>query len=79
MAKGIRVVLSGRGVRDLLRSKEMLDICTEAASTAVQRLGDGYEVTSRTGKTRVNASVAAASVKAKRENAKHNTILKALK
>lgn len=73
-----RIVLNSRGVRSLLRSKEMLSICKDYAYTAKSRLGDGYEVTYRVGKNRVNASVAAVTPKAVQENKEDHTIRKAL-
>ena len=78
MAKG-RIVLNRAGVRELLRSQAMMDICEKHARDARARLGDGYTVTTRRAKNRVNASVAAQSFAARRENARSNTILKALK
>lgn len=75
----VKVVLNRAGVRELLRSKEMMAICKEHADAAVSRLGPGYESDTYTGTNRVNASVAAVSQKAKRQNMKENTILKALK
>lgn len=77
MAK-VKFVLYQSGVRELLKSQEMMDICQEYANNALARLGDGYEVTTHTGKNRVNAEVAAQSFAAKRENLKSNTILKAV-
>ena len=41
--------------------------------------GEGYEVTWRVGKTRVNASVAAMTPEAKRDNYDNNTLLKSLR
>ena len=78
MAK-LRVVLNSKGVRELLRSPQMLQICLEHANKALSRLGPGYEVSGYTGKGRVNASVRAETFEARRENAQNNTILKALK
>lgn len=77
MAK-VRFELNRQGVSELLRSQEMLDICTEYANNALARLGDGYEVYTMTGDVRVNAEVYAESFAAKRENLKSNTILKAV-
>lgn len=70
--------LDKKGVRDLLRSPEMMDICEEYANRAMASLGDGYEVTSMVGKNRVNVEISAATFQARRENSKNNTILKAL-
>lgn len=78
MAK-VKVKLNRLGVRTLLRSQEMMNICTEIAYSAKSRLGDGYEVSYRTGKKRVNASIAATTPEAIKDNSKNNTILKALK
>lgn len=75
----MKVKLNREGVRQLLRSEEMMDVCQAHASAAVSSLGAGYEMTSRVGKNRVNAEVAAVSDEAKRENIKNNTILKAVK
>ncbi len=74
----VEIKLSSQGVRELLQSKEMMDICKEHAERIRSRCGEGYEVTTHVGKTRVNAMVSAETIKAKRSNMKHNTILKAL-
>ena len=77
MAK-FKFELNRAGVRELLRSQEMADICKEYADNAVSKLGEGHEVTVQTGRNRVNAQVAATTYKAKRANYKDNTILKAV-
>lgn len=78
MAK-TKVVLNRSGVRELLQSDEMKAICEEHANRTLGRLGQGYTVTTMTGKTRVNASIYAESTEAKRDNMKNNSILKALR
>lgn len=75
----IKIVLNSSGVREMLRSDEMMAICEEHANKALSRLGDDYTVTTQKGKNRVNASIYAESYKAKKENAENNTILKALR
>lgn len=70
--------LNREGVRDLLRSKEMMDICQEYANNALSKLGDGYEVTTHTGQNRVNAQVEAVSYSAKKETLRDNSIIKAV-
>lgn len=77
MAK-LKFQLNREGVRELLKSEEMLNICKEYANNAIGRLGDGYEVTTFSGQNRVNAEVSAETFKARRENLKSNTILKAV-
>ncbi|MBQ1572682.1 MAG: hypothetical protein IIZ78_16250 [Clostridiales bacterium] len=74
----VRFELNREGVRELLRSKEMMDVCQEYANNALGKLGDGYEVTTHTGTNRVNAQVAAVTYAAKKENLSDNTIIKAV-
>ena len=74
-----RFELNSQGVMELLKSQEMMCICKEYASKAQSKLGDGYEVTTHTGKTRVNAQIKAETYKARKDNAKNNSILKALR
>jgi len=75
----VKIVLNRSGVRELLRSPEMLQICEEHAGDVLGRCGDGYKTDSRTGKNRVNAMVYADTCQARADNLKNNTILKALK
>lgn len=74
----VKVELNREGVRELLKSQEMMDICREYADAALGRLGGGYEVDTHTGKNRVNAEVKAVTYSAKKENHRNNTILKAV-
>lgn len=76
--KDVKVKLNRGQVRKLLRSQEMMNICTKFAYAAQSRLGEGYEVSYRTGKNRVNAEVAAISPEARQENSDNNSIMKAL-
>lgn len=75
----VNVVLNRSGVRELLKSEEMMQICKGYADNALGRLGDGYEVTCHIGKNRVNAEVKAVSFGARKENLENNSILKALR
>lgn len=79
MSGKIRVELNSEGVRELLRSAEMEAICKQQAQEIKNRVGDGYLVTTYTGRNRVNASVYAVTDQAKRDNLKNNTLLKAVK
>ncbi len=78
MGKYEKIVLDRRGVKQLLRSQEMMNICTEIAYKAQSQLGEGYTVTYQRGKNRVNASILAETPEARKDNKKNNTILKAL-
>ncbi len=74
-----KLKLNRAGVRELLRSPEMLSICEKYANRAAAKLGDGYEVSTHTGKNRVNAEIAACTRKTIVDQKKNNTILKALR
>lgn len=71
--------LNYAGVGSLLKSEAMKAHLAEKASAIQARCGDGYVMSTYTGKTRVNASIKAESFKARRDNMKNNTILKALR
>jgi uncharacterized protein (DUF927 family) len=79
MAKNVKVVLNREGVRQLLRSEEMAAICQELANKVSARAGDGFEVTTFTGKNRVNASVRAETGDAVQRCLDDNVLLKALR
>ena len=78
MANKVDFKLNSGGVRELLKSSEMMAICKGYADSAIGRLGDGYEVSTYVGKTRVNAEVRAVTYQAKAENLRDNSILKAV-
>ncbi|MBS7398214.1 MAG: hypothetical protein KIG32_07345 [Ruminiclostridium sp.] len=78
MADRFKIELDREGVRSLLRSEKALKVCSKYADAAVKKLGDGYEATEWVGKNRANASVAATTYDARRENSENNTILKAV-
>lgn len=71
--------LNRSGVAELLKSSEMQKVLTDKATEIRNRCGDGYEQDIFVGQNRANAMVSAASYKAKRENMKNNTILKAVR
>ena len=71
-----KFVLDKATVGDLL--KGMGSVCETVAKEIAGRAGEGYEVTTHIGKTRVNASVHPATKKAKKDNLKNNTLLKAV-
>ena len=70
--------LDYKGVGQLLKSAEMQSICRAKAVEVQSRAGEGFEVTTHVGKTRVNASVHATTYEARRKNLEDNTLLKAL-
>ncbi|NQP35061.1 hypothetical protein HO923_00640 [Streptococcus suis] len=75
----IKFKLNSAGVRELMKSPQMQAVLTDKANAIRNRAGDGYESDIYVGKTRANAMVYADSFQAKRDNKKHNTLLKAVK
>jgi hypothetical protein len=73
-----KFVLNRAGVAELMKSSEMQAILKDKATAIRNQCGDGYEQDIYVGKNRANTMVYADSIKAKRSNAKHNTILKAV-
>ena len=74
----VEIELNSAGIQELLKSAEIQGYCEELARGVASRAGDGYEVDTMVGKTRVNASVYAATKEANKENLENNTLLKAL-
>lgn len=78
MSDTFTVVLNTSGVRELLKSKEIMDCVEETAKLVQAKCGDGYEVDTFSGRNRVNAHVSTADIHAINDNLKHNTLLKAV-
>lgn len=76
MAK-LRVKLNRKGVRELLKSAEIMDECVRIAQEKANEAGSGYEADSGyVGKTRASAIVYPSSAKARQDNYHNNTLLK---
>ena len=75
----VKFELNRQGVRELMQSDEMMAVVSRLANESLATLGDGYEVTTLVGKTRVNAEIAAVTYQARKENSENNTILKSLR
>lgn len=71
----VKFELNKAGVRELLRSDEMMSICEEYARHVQRRVGDDYSV--HRGPNRVNVSVE--TKKALADNYRNNTLLKAVR
>lgn len=78
MSKRVRVELVSSGVRELLRSKELADVCMDAAKGVAGRAGDGYAANLVIGPNRAVARVVADTREAYYKNLKDNTLLKAM-
>lgn len=73
----VKFELNRKGVRELLQSREMLNVVTKYAYQVQNRAGDGYEVDNFVGFDRAHAVVYPKTQKAKSDNYDNNTLLKA--
>lgn len=74
-----KIKLNRSGVGQLLKSDEMKELLKSKAEEIKTRCGDGFETDVYSGKNRANASIRPATKKAKSENMKNNTLLKAVR
>ena len=74
----VKIVLNDSGVRSLLKSSEIAEICMKIASHSANNCGEGYEAQSRSYPERTGAAVVAITYQAKHDNSENNTILKSL-
>lgn len=79
MANKVRITLDSAGVRSLLKSEEVQQACQKQASDIMARTGGGYKSEAHISDQRVIVNVWADSPKARRDNAKSNTLLKSLR
>lgn len=56
MANGVEIVLDSAGVRELLKSAEIADVCEAQAARMTRATGMQYVPDVHVGKTRVNAA-----------------------
>ena len=73
----VTVKLNYKGVQELLKGVEMKACLDEYAGRIMKQLDDGYEVEHRT-TDRAVVAVGATTAKARAQNSKNNTLLKAL-
>lgn len=75
----MKIKLNHSGVANLMKSPEMQAVLGEKATAVRNRAGEGYAQDMYVGKNRANAMVYADSYKAKKDNLKNNTLLKAVR
>lgn len=75
----VTIKLNREGVKELLKSAEIMAECRSHAAEMAAKLGaDDYEVSEHVGTNRVNVSVRAKTKKALQDNLDNNTMLKAV-
>jgi hypothetical protein len=72
-----KFVLNRAGVRELMKSQEMIDVLTEFAGQVATNAGEGYSV--HTGPNRANVSVATDTDEAYYDNLDNNTLEKSIR
>lgn len=73
-----KVEVNIQGVRDLLRSEEVNNICSACADRVVASAGEGYEKRLYVGERRLAYTIVPTSIEASKKNLKHNILVKAL-
>ena len=74
----VRVKLNSKGVRALLQSDELRNVCAQRAQNAMAHLGPGYETNTFVGKTRANAGIRAKTRQARSDALKNGSIWRAV-
>lgn len=78
MNEKFEIKLISKGVRELLKSEEISEICRAQAEAVAGRAGEGYEVEERHYPERSGYIVKADTYMARKDNSENNTLLKAL-
>ena len=73
----LKFVLNRAGVRELMKSQEMVDVLTEYAGQVAAKAGDGYSI--HIGPNRANVSVATDTEEAYYDNLDNNTLEKSIR
>lgn len=74
----VKVVLDEAGIRQLLRSSELQEVCMEHARAIQQRAGSNYESEERSYPERKGAAVYPSNANGYYDNLNNNTLLKAM-
>lgn len=74
----LKIELDSAGIQALLKSQEIVETLQEQADNIRAQLGDQYQTSQHIGKTRANVSVYTEDPDALQDNAKNNTMLKAM-
>lgn len=77
MAK-YKVVINKQGIKDLMRSAEINNICSACADRVVSSAGEGFEKRLYVGDNRLSYTIVPTSIEASKKNLKHNILAKAL-
>ena len=79
MSSSFKFKLNTKGVSEFLKSESFRKMISERANEIANRAGTGYEADTQIGQKRATGRVKAATAKAKKDNKKNNTLLKAVR
>ena len=79
MSSSFKFKINTKGVGAFLKSEPVKNMISERANEIASRAGTGYEADTQIGQKRATGRVKAATAKAKKDNKKHNTLLKAVR
>lgn len=77
MAKPV-VRISSRGARELMNREDVQKLLLERADAVAERAGPGFEADVQPGRNRAHAIVKSTDVESRRQQAKHNVLLKSI-
>ena len=72
----VKVKLNRAGVRELLKSAEVMAMLEQEAQTRASAAGAGYGVNTYVGRNRCNAEILAETAAARRDNLDNNTLVR---
>ena len=79
MSSSFKFKLNTKGVSAFLKSEPVQKMISERANEIASRAGTGYEADTQIGQKSDKGRVKAATAKAKKDNKKNNTLLKAVR
>lgn len=76
----VKIVLNSKGVRELLKSDEVRQLCREEGNGVMARCGsEHYEIADRNYPERCGVAIYPIDYEGVRDNLKNNTLLKAVR
>lgn len=74
----VKVVLNDAGIKELLKSAAVAEVCEDYAKQSLAQCGEHYTMQQRDYPERTGYAVLASDFEGIRDNSKNNTLLKAL-
>lgn len=74
----VQIVLNDAGIKELLKSKEVVEVCREHGERALGVAGEHYTMQDRNYPERSGVAIMAVDYQGMRDNLTNNTLVKAL-